>query len=711
MISRYGTYQFMKAQPDKHEGSPVTHYYRANSPEWHWLEERDAPDVSLFLAAANHQHDEWFAPLRPLAETLYQSHLARRELAITSLKTALDHFTFWSTTAAEDDYPCWWRHPNNQPDAHECFLDVRERAADQPFYDMGDMALSPNEQWLAWTEDTQGDERFTLWLKALPDGKPQQLVSDIGPSVCWAEDETTNGATLLFTRFDDTQRPDSIWRVWIPFSTSESLAEPSLVMRENDSEFWIGIGKTRSKAWLLIESGSKDTTEIHAVPADQPHASPMCLHARQAGVEVSIDHRPGTFYRLQNLAGPHFQLDFTSTAQLSNPTAEWKSLIAHREDTTLEGVDAFAWGLIIAERSHRDAQVMLRRLVLDKDHNLTLDKHIELPETPCSQLLEDSPHFDANTVHLREESFTRPPSWYALNLNSGERTLLKQVPIYGQLQPDQLVSQRIWATSADGERVPVSIVMRADLAGQPLPTLLYGYGAYGEALDPWFSIARLELLERGAAFAVAHVRGGGERGEPWYLKGKMAYKENSFNDFLAAREALVNEGLSQPARIVACGASAGGLLVGTCINRKPEAFCAAVLEVPFLDVLRTMQNPELPLTTAEYSEWGNPEDPEVAERIAGYSPIDNIRAQHYPALWIEGNWFDTRVSYWEPAKFYARVSEAQQGNAPVLLHTDMTSGHGGASGRFKAWRDTARQDAFILWALGLAPMDTAKQAQ
>ncbi|WP_083007864.1 S9 family peptidase [Halomonas sp. GT] len=701
----------MKAQPGKHEGSPVTRYYRANSPEWHWLEERDAPDVSLFLEAANHQHDEWFAPLRPLAETLYQSHLARRELAITSLKTALDHFTFWSNTAAEDDYPCWWRHPNDQPNAHECFLDVRERAADQSFYDMGDMALSPNEQWLAWTEDTQGDERFTLWLKALPNGKPQQLLSDIGASVCWAEDETTNGATLLFTRFDDTQRPDSIWRVWIPFSTPERLAEPTLVMRENDPEFWIGIGKTRSKAWLLIESGSKDTTEIHVVPADQPHTSPVCLHARQAGVEVSIDHRPGTFYRLQNLAGPHFQLDFTRADQHSNPAPEWKSLIAHREDTTLEGIDAFEWGLIIAERSHRDAQVMLRRLVLDKDHNLTLDKHIELPETPCSQLLEDSPHFDANIVHLREESFTRPPSWYALNLDSGERTLLKQVPVYGQLLPDQLVSQRIWATSADGESVPVSIVMRADLAGQLLPTLLYGYGAYGEALDPWFSIARLELLERGAAFAVAHVRGGGERGEPWYLNGKMAHKENSFNDFLAAREALVNEGLSQPERIVACGASAGGLLVGTCVNRKPEAFCAAVLEVPFLDVLRTMQNPDLPLTTAEYSEWGNPEDPEVAERIAGYSPIDNIRAQHYPALWIEGNWFDTRVSYWEPAKFYARVTEAQQGNAPVLLHTDMTSGHGGASGRFKAWRDTARQDAFILWSLGLAPMNRTKQPQ
>jgi len=578
-----------------------------------------------------------------------------------------------------------------------CFFDVRERAAEQPFYDMGDMALSPDEQWLAWTEDTQGDERFTLWLKALPNGTPRQLLSDIGPSVCWAEDQTADGATLLFTRFDDTQRPDSLWRLWVAFAEHAPMQTPTLVLREADPEFWVGVGKTRSKAWLIIESGSKDTTEVLALPADQPETPLVCLHAREPGVEVSIDHRPGVFYRLHNQTGPHFQLDMRAESD----NASWQPLIAHRDDATLEGVDAFEWGLILAERSHQDAQVLLRRLELDSHHQTLLDSYIDLPETPCSQLLEDSPHFNARTLHLREESFTRPPSWYALDLDSGVRTLLKQVPVHGSLAPEQLVSRRIWATSHDGEQVPVSVVMREDLAGQPLPTLLYGYGAYGEALDPWFSIARLELLERGVAFAVAHVRGGGERGEPWYLAGKMAHKENSFHDFLAAREALVAAHISQPERIVAYGASAGGLLVGTCINRAPEAFCAAVLDVPFLDVLRTMQNPELPLTTAEYTEWGNPEAPDVAERIAGYSPIDNIRSQRYPALWIEGSWFDTRVSYWEPAKFYARVSQAQQEAAPILLHTDMSSGHGGASGRFKAWRDTARQDAFILWALGL----------
>ena len=691
----------MKAQQGIPSGLPAARYYRANDPQWHWLEERDDPQVSAFLEAANQQQAAWFAPLAPLEEALYQSHLARRELAVTSLKTTLDHFTFWNETSAEDDYPCWWRHPNRQPEQQECFFDVRARAAEHDFYDMGDMALSPDEQWLAWTEDTQGDERFTLWLKALPNGTPEQLLSDIGAGLCWAEDQTTTTATLLFTRFDDTQRPDSVWRLSLSLMEPDASNEPVLVLREEDPEFWLGIGKTRSRSWLLLESGSKDTSEIHLLAAHSPDSALQCIQQRQAGVEYSIDHRPGSFYRLHNQAGAHFQLDFLPESQLGQPQLNWQTLIAHREEATLEGVDAFSWGLMLAERDHAQAQVRLRRLLFDAQHNCSLDETLALPEQPCSQMLEDAPHFDTRVVRLREESFTQPPSWFSLDLTSGERTLLKRVPVYGNLQPEQLVSRRLWATSSDGEQVPVSVVLRADLADQPLPTLLYGYGAYGDALDPWFSIARLELLERGAAFAVAHVRGGGERGEPWYLNGKMAHKENSFDDFLAARDALVEQGVSDSLRIAAYGASAGGLLVGTCINRAPEKFCAALLDVPFLDVLRTMQNPELPLTTAEYSEWGNPEEPEVAERIAAYSPIDNIKEQAYPALWIEGSWFDTRVSYWEPAKFYAQVAQLQQGSAPILMRTDMSSGHGGASGRFKAWRDTARQDAFILWALGL----------
>lgn len=709
-----------KAQPSNASHSPVTRYFRADDPHWHWLEDADAPEVRAFLEAANAQHAAWFTPLEPLASSLYDGHLARRELAITGLETALDHFTFYSETGAADDYPRWWRYPNGQPTHRECFFDLPKRAAGHDFFDIGDMALPPDEQWLAWTEDTQGDERFSLWLKRLPDGQPQRLLDDIGPSLCWAEDQTAHGATLLFTRFDATQRPDSIWR--LPLSWSDgtlSSGTPARVFLESDAEFWVGIGKTRSKAWLLIESASKDTSEIHALPAQTPNATLCCLHPRKPGVEASIEHRPGAFYRLHNQAGPHFQLDAISEAHALAGGVDahnaWQTLLAHRQDATLEGVDAFAWGLVIAERDHQDAQVYLRRLVLNDSledapsemPQVTLDEHLALPDTPCSQLLEDAPHFATTTLRLREESFTQPPRWVELDLPTGERRVVKTQPLYGDLQPEQLVSRQIWAQSADGEQVPVSIVMRADLAnrvenGQPLPTLLYGYGAYGEPLDPWFSIARLELLAHGVAFAVAHVRGGGERGEPWYLNGKMAHKENSFHDFLAARDALVERGISDARRIVAVGASAGGMLIGTCINRAPNAFCAAVLDVPFLDVLRTMQNPDLPLTTAEYSEWGNPQDPDVATRMAAYSPLDNVTAQTYPALWIEGNWFDTRVGYWEPAKFYARVNQCQQGDAPILLHTDMDSGHGGASGRFKAWRDAARQDAFILWALGVA---------
>ncbi|MCB8888556.1 S9 family peptidase [Halomonas malpeensis] len=693
----------MKAQPGMPKDSPVTRHKRHDDPDWHWLEQRDAPATRAFLEDANQAHERWFRPLAPLASALYQDHLSRRELAVKSLEAELDVFAVWSETGQDDDYPRWWRRPLDQGSAPACFFDVVERAGRHAFFDIGDMALAPDEQWLAWSEDTQGDERYTLWLKALPDGEPHKLADDIGPALCWAEDQTPRGATLLFTRFDSTQRPDSLWRCQVDFTAPERPAPATLVFREEDAEFWLGMGKTRSKAWLLIETSAKDTTEILAIPADAPNTPPRLLHRRIKGVEVSIDHRPGAFYRLHNQDGPHFALDTLAEAAWEKGDAPtWQTLIAHDDARTLEGMDAYAWGLIVAQRSHDEAQTRLRRLVLDGLDEITVDTLIALPETPCSQLLEDSAHFDTTTVRLREESFTRPASWYELDLESGDRRHLKTVPVHGGLKPEALVSRRIWASAPDGERVPVSIVMRADLADQPLPTLLYGYGAYGEPLDPWFSIARLSLLERGVAFAVAHVRGGGERGEPWYLDGKMAHKENSFDDFLAARQELVDEGLSQAKRIVAVGASAGGLLVGACVNRAPQAFCAAVLDVPFLDVLRTMQNPDLPLTTAEYSEWGNPAELEVEARLRGYSPMDNIQPQAYPALWIEGNWFDTRVGYWEPAKFYARVSQAQRGDAPILLHTDMDSGHGGASGRFKSWQDAARQDAFILWALGLA---------
>ncbi|MWJ27783.1 prolyl oligopeptidase family serine peptidase [Halomonas sp. ZH2S] len=702
----------MKAQPCATPHSPVAPHARTDDPKWHWLEQRDAPEVTAFLEAANAQSDAWFSPLDALTQALFDGQLARRELAVTSLKTPLDYFTFWNETAADADHPSWWRHPNGAPENSQCVLDVGARAAGHEFYDMGDMALSPDEDWLAWTEDTQGDERFSLWLKQLPAGEPQRLLEDIGATLCWAEDQTATSATLLFTRFDATQRPDSVWRLPLRLAAPQVTAEtPVLLLQEPDSEFWLGVGKSRSRRWLMVESASKDTSEVHLVPAQAPHATPICLQPRKAGVEYNVEHRPGAFYVLHNRNGANFQLDCLEETTLPpNPPEEGGvevavagiPFIAHREDVTLEGVEAFSWGLVLAERDHRSAQVYLRRIELDDKGQTVVDEQLDLPEIPCSQDLEDTPHFDTRILRLREESFTQSPRWIALDLDTQQRTELKRLPVHGNLQPEQLVSKRLWATAADGERIPVSVVMRADLADHPLPTLLYGYGAYGEPLDPWFSIARLELLERGVAFAVAHVRGGGECGEPWYLTGKMAHKDNSFGDFLAAREVLVKEGVSKAKKVVAYGASAGGLLVATCVNRAPQAFCAAVLDVPFVDVLRTMQNPDLPLTTAEYSEWGNPEAPDVAERIRAYSPLDNLTEQAYPAMLIEGSWYDTRVGYWEPAKLYARMTQLNTSDAPILLRTDMSAGHGGASGRFKAWRDAARQDAFILWALGLA---------
>ncbi|QOR38360.1 S9 family peptidase [Billgrantia diversa] len=692
----------MKAQPPHHSSitatnsepppSPVERFRRAEDPEWHWLEERDDARVQAFLEAANEESQAWMAPLESLVERLYHGHLARRELAVHGLRTALDHHTYWSETAVNADYPVWWRHPNGREEQASVFLDLEARAAPEHYLELGDIALSPNERWLAWTEDTNGDERFSLYLKALPDGEPHLLLEEIGAELAWAEDNVT----LLFTRYDATQRPDSIWR--LPLSEGQA-GEPSLILREDDPEFWLGLGKTRSRQWLVLEIASKDTSECHLLPALSPEQTPRCFRPREKGVEYGLEHRPGHFYVLHNRNAPHFRLDVADEHDFE---AQWQLLIDHRDDTTLEDVEAFDWGLAISERDHHEAQVRIRIVELDACHRTRCDEHLTLPESPCSVMLGDVPHFDSRRLRLREESFVMPVRWLEHDLDSGERVVLKSQPIHGNLQPADLCCERIWARAHDGERIPVSVVMRADLAGHPLPTLLYGYGAYGEVLDPWFSVARLELLARGVAFAVAHVRGGGDRGEPWYLAGKLEHKENSFRDFLAARNALVEKGLSDGERIAAYGASAGGLLVGASLNLAPEAFCAAVLDVPFVDVLRTMENPDLPLTTAEYTEWGNPDDPGARKRIRDYSPLDNLSPQPYPTLFLQGSWHDSRVPYWEPAKLYARLTEMDSARGPVLLRTDMAAGHGGASGRFKAWHDNARQDAFILWALGLA---------
>lgn len=685
--------------------SPSRRFHRDDDPLWHWLEDRDRPEVKAFLEAANAESDAWMAPLEPLVERLYQGHLARRELAVEGLRTALDRYVYWSDTAADADHPVWRRHPIGAEHKVEVILDLQSLSQRQSYVELGDIALSPDEQWLAWTIDAQGDEYFELYLRHLPAGEPVRIAQGIGAELVWAEDDRT----LLFTRFDATQRPATVWRL------DREAGKEQLVFEEPDVEFWVGLGKTRSRRWLIIETASKDTSESHLLPADRPGASLLCPRERESGVEYSLEHRPGTFYVLHNRVSSHFQLDIA--AELT--PGDWQPWIAPREETTLEGVDAFSWGVVLTERDHQEAQVHLRVIDLaagdpatslrsalegHAPEQIRLDDWVTLAETPSSLSLEDVPDFDARVLRLREESFVTPPRWVALDLDSTERTLLKQQRVHGDLRPEQLVCRRLWATSFDGERVPVSVVMRRDLAerGERLPTLLYGYGAYGTVLDPWFSISRLELLDRGIAFAVAHVRGGGDRGEPWYLAGKLEHKQNSFRDFLAARNALVEAGISDPERIAAYGASAGGLLVGASLNLDPQAFCAAILDVPFVDVLRTMENPDLPLTTAEYLEWGNPFDPDVRRRLQAYSPLDNLDALPYPPMLLQGSWHDSRVPYWEPAKLYARLSAFGTARGPVLLRTDMTAGHGGASGRFDAWRDSARQDAFLLWAFGLA---------
>ncbi|WP_442322528.1 S9 family peptidase [Cernens ardua] len=682
-------------------GRVIKQYARTDDPQWLWLENTQNREVEQFLKDSNTASEQCSAPLAEFAEELYRSQLSRRELASESLHIPQEHYTYWSHIGKTDDYPAWYRHPNGHPEQIETLLDLQQLSQDHDFIELGDIALSSDENFMAWTLDTEGAEYFDLYIRRLPEGKAELLVEEMAGDVIWAEDNRT----LLYTAVDATQRPNRV------FALDIVTREKTLLFEEKDSEFTVSVGKTRSLAWLVVESVAKDTSESHLIPADSPLTPLQCVLPRASGLEYSLEHRPGIFYVLHNRDHRHFQIDVAA----EDKPGHWHPWLVADEELTLEGLDAFDWGIVISSRDHRQAQPLLRIIELTKEvpsDTVSLkaahspecylrDEDIELNETPISLNIDGSLRFHDRTLRLHEESFTTPSRSVSYNLDTTERKILKQQIVHGDLQPDDLVSWRIWATAGDGEQIPVSVIMRKDMAksGQPHPTLLYGYGAYGEALDPWFSVQRLELLAHGVIFAVAHVRGGSERGEPWYLSGKLAHKENSFSDFLTARNALVEAGISVPERIAAYGASAGGLLVGACLNKAPGAFCAAVLDVPFLDVVRTMQNPDLPLTTSEYQEWGNPGEPEVHERLLRYSPLDNMLDHGYPPMLIQGSWHDSRVPYWEPAKWFARVNETHPDRGPVMLFTDMDAGHGGAAGRFSALKESARQDAFLIWAL------------
>ena len=533
-----------------------------------------------------------------------------------------------------------------------------------------------------------GDERYTLRFKDLRTGElyPDEI-PDIAAGVTWAADSRT----VYYLTLDAAHRPDKVWRYGLG-----SGEPPEQVYHETDEKYWLGVGLTRSEAYVLIASGSSITSEVRYADSRDPHAQFTVVLPRREGVEYSVEHAvvagEDRFLILHNDGAVNFTL---AEAPVSDP-AQQRTLITHRDDVRLDGVDAFAGHLVVSYR--RAALPRIQLWPIDSQGGYGEPGEIAFDSELMSSGLGGNPNWDSPKLRIRAGSLVTPLRVYDVDLGTGERTLLREQPVLGDYRQSDFVERRDWAQAEDGTRVPVSIVHRADIEF-PAPALLYGYGAYEICTDPSFSIARLSLLDRGMVFVIAHVRGGGEMGRLWYEHGKLLEKKNTFTDFIAVARHLVDTGLTRAQELVAYGGSAGGLLVGAVANMAPDLFAGVLAQVPFVDPLTTILDPSLPLTVTEWDEWGNPlSDSDVYSYMKSYSPYENVEAKHYPAILAMTSLNDTRVYYVEPAKWVAALRHTKTDENPVLLKTQMAAGHGGVSGRYKAWQETAYQYAWLLAA-------------
>jgi oligopeptidase B len=663
---------------------------------WYWLRERSNPEVLALLEAENAHTAAVLAGTDGLRETLFREIVGRIQETDLSVPGCRAGWWYYERTTTGAQYSVNCRQPDadGQPagDATEqVILDENAAAGDSDFFALGVFQVSPDGRLLAYSTDLEGDEIYSLRIRDLDTGADlPDLIENTYYGSAWSLD----GGTLFYTRPDAAHRPYQVWR----HRVGSDPAADELVFQEDDERFFLGVGNTKSDAYVVMGSHSSLTSEIRLLPADNPWGAITVVRPRREGVEYHVTHHRSAadgdrLFVLTNEDAPNFRLMVTPLP-LREGTA-WEEFLPHREDVRLDHVDVFTDVLALSERAEANSRISLLDLATGQR------RVIDQPEEVYCARVDWNPELDSPLLRYTYTSLVTPRTVYDLDLATGERILRKRQPVLGGYDPARYRTERRWATAPDGARVPISLVSRRDRPAGPGPLLLYGYGAYESSGEPTFSSYRLSLLDRGFTFALAHVRGGGEMGRAWYEHGKFFEKTNTFTDFIACAEQLVADGLTSPDKLVIRGGSAGGLLMGAVTNLRPDLFAAVVAEVPFVDVLTTMLDPSLPLTVNEYEEWGNPAEPAVYAYLKSYSPYDNVTAKPYPRMLVTAGLNDPRVSYWEPAKWVQRLREANTGGQQILLKTELGAGHMGPSGRYDAWRDEAFVQAFILDALGI----------
>jgi len=652
-----------------------------------WLRQKSSPEVTAYLEAENAYTDAVMKPTESLQKTLYGEMVSHIKETDESVPFRDGSYFYYSRTEQSLQYPIYCRKKGSVDAPEEIILDVNKLAEGEAFMAIGGFSVSDDGNLLAYSTDTTGFRQYTLQVKDLRSGELLgERVERVG-SIEWANDNVT----LFYTVEDEEQkRQYQLYR----HTLGAPHEEDALVYEESDERFNIGAGKTRDGKYLLLESASHTTSEQRFLWADDPAGEWTLIAARLDEHEYSADHRNGLFYIRTNDKGRNFRL---VTAPAGAPGSEnWTELIAHRADVMLEDIDLFASFYVACERADGLPRLRVARFAGEgAEARQAVD--IAFPEPVYSAHPHTNREFVTTKFRYSYKSLVTPGSVYEYDVETGDSTLLKQQEVPGGFDRELYASERLFATAEDGVKIPVSLVYRKDMKGEGTnPLHVYGYGSYGYSVPIGFNSNRLSLLDRGFVMAYAHIRGGGDMGKPWHDAGRLMQKRNTFTDFVAATEELLRGGYGDPKRVSAEGGSAGGLLMGAVVNLRPDLYRAIISHVPFVDVMNTMLDASLPLTVPEYEEWGNPNEPEAFEYMLSYSPYDNLKARSYPAMLVKTSLNDSQVMYWEPAKYVAKLRTLKTDDSVLLLHTNMSAGHGGASGRYDYLKEIAFDYAFLL---------------
>jgi oligopeptidase B len=654
--------------------------------DFFWLREKTNPAVMEHLQAENTYAETIMKPTAALQEKLYNEMVSHIKETDTNVPYRRGDYLYYTRTEKGMQYPIFCRKKGSTEAAEEVVLDVNELAKGQKFMSIGAFNPSDDGNLLAYSTDNTGYRQYVLQIKDL---RTRQILPDRVErvnNIAWA----TDNKTIFYVTEDAvTKRNDKFFKHMLGSDKYD------LIYDEKDELFDIATGRTRDKAMIVLQIFSKTSTEARYIPADKPDAPLKVVLARQPDHEYDLDHRGGLFYIRTNKGAKNFRI---VTAPVSDPSeANWKEFVTHRPAVKVEDVSLFADHAVLSEWENGLQQLEIINFKTNKR------QRIEFPEPVYSAGLGPNAEFNTAIVRYNYNSMVTPNSVFDYDMNTGKSTLLKQQEVPGGFDRTNYKAERVFATASDGTKIPISLVYRKGIKlDGSAPMLLYGYGSYGATIPPTFSSSRLSLLDRGVIFAIGHIRGGGELGEEWREAGRMMKKMNTFTDFIACAETLVKQKYTSSDRLVIQGGSAGGLLMGAVSNMRPDLFKAVVSQVPFVDVLNTMLDASLPLTTSEYIEWGNPNEKPAYEYMKKYSPYDNVGKKNYPATLVKVSVNDSQVPYWEGAKLVAKMRMMKTDNNPLLLKVNFGAGHGGASGRYDAFRETAFDYAFMLWQMGIS---------